>query len=287
MPAVGIDYLQDGVRAVYIRKKVGGVGVGTFLRVGGVNTASAAREATVRDVPGNNVIYRTDSKFQKYTVPVGFYGLRPEAVEFYLGGSLRQLGDVAVFEESANSQPSGFEMFIESDSVGSGNEAAAMGEYYPVCVVSNFQNPKTSGEYVNFTADVTATADPNGIVRHLIFDRDSLPFAITDNMPTLDLPVALPADGATSVSLTADITLTFAVNIDNATAQAIELYNNSDNTLVPASVSTTTTVVTVNPTSDLDASTSYTLRVPGSVAASTGGAKLGNAIYLDFTTAAS
>jgi serine protease AprX len=92
-----------------------------------------------------------------------------------------------------------------------------------------------------------------------------------------------PADGATSVDRSTNVTVTFSEPMDKASVQsAFSLTRTSDGSPVSGTFSWSGNAMTFHPSADLDATTQYTARVAGGA----GGAKdtAGNALASDATT---
>ena len=244
-----VNILQDGVRALYIRKKVGGTPSGPFYKLAGVNSASTTRNVTERELPGDNVTFRKDSKFNDYEVALSLWTARPDLLMYFLGGTTTEVGDRTIFEEDANSQPTQFEMFIESDGVGEDSETVSIGEHYLLCNVSNFQNAKSSGEYTTFELTVTCTATSAGVSRRLIYDANELPFEMANDVTGALMASTTPSDGSTLATTGTAIDIVYAENMDATTAAThIEVFSNGvlevEGTDYDATVSTVTISLT-------------------------------------------
>ena len=140
--------------------------------------------------------------------------------------------------------------------------------------------------YYSFTATATDTAGNT--------DTQSVTITVTDvddSAPTLSS--SSPSDGSTSFNASNNITLTFneAVDVESgnivlykADGTAIETFNVTSSGLVTGTGSTT---ITINPTSDLDNSTSYYIQIAVSAfddSSSNSYAGISDTTTLNFTT---
>ena len=88
------------------------------------------------------------------------------------------------------------------------------------------------------------------------FDAVQVPSAGSPSALTL---TPVPTDGASGISVSADQTLTFSNPMDGNVLNGITLVQASDDSVVPASITINEarTVVTINPTSDLNSAEEY------------------------------
>jgi hypothetical protein len=119
----------------------------------------------------------------------------------------------------------------------------------------------------------------------LALDGSTTPPATDTTAPTVS--TVSPASGATGTAVSANVTATFSEAMDAATITGANVTLTAGGTAVPAAVSydAGTRVATLNPTSDLAASTSYTATVTTGVKDVAGNA-LASARTWTFTTAA-
>lgn len=260
-----IPYSQDGITGGWIRA-LGSNGdpTGAYLELAGINAANFQREVATRTLLGNNTTYKEDSTFQKFTGTVTVWAQRADLLAYCLPGSLSVVGNKATFTETATGLPTRFALYIKSGADGENGEDGVIGEIFPNCICQNWQNAKTSGEYVGFELTVTAIANSAGTVRQLIFDQDEVAFdtAATDTTaPTIDS--VSPADSATGVAVDATVTVTFDEAMILSSLSGIKIYNPSTGAVVSTGVTLNAakTVATVAH-SDFATSTTYNLLVP-------------------------
>jgi len=287
------NYLQDGTRAGYIRElDENGDPTGNFLELRGINAADLQRVVTERTVPAKNTRLRKDSKVEAYEGDVQLACLRADMLEFFLPGELSVVGNKATFTEKVNKQPKRFALYIESDAVGVNDEAGAIGEFYPQVTATNFQNAKTSGEYVSFVATLSAEPKDGTDARQIIFDGDSTPFNVTNDTTAPTVSSTTPTAAATGVAVGANITVEFSESMNESSLSNIKLFAKGTGAVVSATLTYTETggppvdtfTATLNPASDLSASTDYVLMIPASVRDANGVYKAADQ-FVEFATA--
>jgi hypothetical protein len=287
-------YSQDGISSVYIRELVAGVGTGSWKKVGGVNSASVTREVTDRELLGDNVVYRATSKFKQYTGTLGFFGQSWDMLEFFLPGSLATVGNKTTFSETTTGQPTKFELAIFSDADEEDGDVAVICEHFKNCQATNWNAPKTSGEYATFEVAFKGLGNAAGIPRDLILDEDlvGVDVATSDTTaPTVSAHV--PTAAATGVVVSANLTVDFSEQMNELsveTAANYSLIKLSDSTHIDLSLATITYVVdtpfrvTINPASSLAAATEYALIIKRGVR-DVAGNHMANDYVTTFTTA--
>ena len=292
-------YSQDGISSVYIRELVAGVGTGSWKKVGGVNAISVTREVTDRELLGDNITYRKTSKFKQYTGTMGFYGQAWDMLEFFLPGSLATVGNKTTWSETTTGQPTKFEMAVFSDADEEDGDVAVICEHYKNCQATNFNAPKTSGEYVTFEVAFTGLGNSSGVPRDLILDEDLVGLDVATSDTTAPTVTAhVPTAAATGVVVSADITVTFSEAMNELSAETAANYSLiklSDSTHINLALATITYAetggppvdtfrVTINPASSLGAATEYALIVKRGVK-DVAGNNLANDYVTTFTTA--
>ncbi|MGO2233527.1 MAG: DUF4347 domain-containing protein, partial [Marinomonas sp.] len=135
--------------------------------------------------------------------------------------------------------------------------------------------PNTSFPLQNSEAFLVADFDHDGDEDVIVADGAGVPsyyrqdgtVAGTDNKPPV-IDSATPTNNATGIEPTANITLTFDEIISSTGTGAIKIYKTSDNSLVesiPGNDGRVTgsgsSTITINPTTDLDASTEYYIQI--------------------------
>lgn len=287
-------YSQDGISSVYIRELVAGVGTGSWKKVGGVNSASVTREVTDRELLGDNVVYRATSKFKQYTGTLGFFGQSWDMLEFFLPGSLATVGNKTTFSETTTGQPTKFEMAIFSDADEEDGDVAVICEHFKNCQATNWNAPKTSGEYATFEVAFKGLGNAAGIPRDLILDEDLVGLDVVASDTTAPTVAAhVPTAAATGVVVSANLTVNFSEEMNELsveTAANYSLIKLSDSTHVDLSLAAITYVagspfqVTINPASSLGAATEYALIVKRGVR-DVAGNHMANDYVTTFTTA--
>lgn len=264
-------YSQDGIQAVYIRELVAGVGAGSWKKIGGVNAMSVTRNITERELLGDNVTYRKTSKFKDFTGTISFYGQAWDMLDFFLPGSVSVTGNTATFSETTTGQPTKFEMAVFSDADEEGGDVAVICEHYKNCQATNWNNAKTSAEYVTFEVEFTGLGNDSGVPRDLILDEDliGMDVATSDTTPPT-VSAHVPTAAATGVSVSANLTVDFSEEMNELsveTASNYALIKLSDSSHINLSLATITYAagspyrVTINPASDLASATEYALVV--------------------------
>ena len=140
-----------------------------------------------------------------------------------------------------------------------------------------------SSRYVQYRSTLATT---NSAVSPTLADVSvAYETAATDTTPPT-ITDRSPAAAATGVPITANITATFSEPIDPATVTGSSFHVRAQGagTDVPAAVSVSGSIATLNPTADLDPSTVYDVTVAATVADLAGNA-LGTADTWSFTTA--
>lgn len=289
MAVATTPYSQDGINAGWIRNlDSSGDPTGNYLELKGFNAANLNREVTTRTLLSNNTTYKETSKVQKYSGTVTLVALRADMLEYFLPGALVIDGTVATFTETVSGQPTKFAMYLKSDADGESGEAGAIGEFYYDCQVTNFTNPKVTGEYVSFEATITALAK-SGNIRQMIFDSSSVVFNTSGDStaPTVSSVTASAGTWSGSVATTANIVITFSESMKEADLANIKIYAKSTGALVAYAGTYDNGdpyTWTMNPTSDFSSATDYVVHIPDTI-------RDANGVYLaapefhDFTTA--
>lgn len=285
------QYSQDGIAAGYLKELDSSLNeTGSFLRLQGINAADMQREVTERSLPGNNTIYKEDSKFLKYTGTVTIWAYRADMLKFFLPGSLVISGNKATFTETSTGLPTRFRLYLKSDADGENGEDGVIVEKYYNCICTNWSNPKTSGEYVSVEVTITAIALTSGEVRDIIVDADGVgvDFAETDSTaPTIS--AVSPADSATGVAVDAAVTVSFSEKMIESSLSGIRIWDPSDGSILSTGVTIVNTgsapyVATVAH-SAFSTSTTYNLFVP-STCRDLAGNEIGTVQETSFTTTA-
>jgi len=279
-------YSQDGIQSVYIRELVDGVGSGAWKKVGGVNSVSVTRNTSDRELLGDNVTYRKTSKFKDYTGTINFYGQSWEMLEFFLPGTLNTVGNKTTFSESTSGQPTKFEMAIFSDADEEDGDVAVICEHYKNCQATNWNNPKTSAEYVTFAVDFTGLGNSLGVPRDLILDEDLIGLDV-DGDETAPTVADVDASAGTfpgSVTVSANVLVDFSEEMLDTTINTtnLKLIKVSDGSVVAAAVTYVAGSpfrATINPNSNLSSATAYLVLVRNQVRDAAG-----NFMAADYTT---
>jgi Big-like domain-containing protein len=282
------NYLQDGTRAGYIRAlDENGDPTGNFLELRGINAADLQRVVTERIVPAKNTRLRKDSKLEAYEGTVSLACLRADMLEYFLPGETSISGNKVTFTEKVNQQPKRFALYIESDAVGVNDEPGAIGEFYPQCTATNFNNAKTSAEYVTFEVTVSAEPKDGTDARQFVFDEDGLPFNVSgdDTAPTVS--TATPANSATDVAIDANLVLVFSQDMNENSLKNIKMWDPDTGTPVVLAldsyVSGTKTATFTH--ADFTNNNEYEYMVPDTVRNAAGVYKAADEFYR-FTTVA-
>lgn len=279
-------YSQDGIQSVYIRELVAGVGTGNWFKVGGVNSLSISRETTERELLGDNATYRKTSKFKQFSGTMQFYGQAWEMLAFFIPGTLNTSGNKTTFSESTTGQPTKFEMAVFSDADEEGGDVAVMCEHFKNCQATNWNNAKTSGEYVTFEVTFTGLGNDSGIPRDLILDEDLVGMDVTgdDTAPTVSDVDASSGTFPGAVDVDANILVDFSEEMLEATITTtnLKLIKISDGSVVAAAVTYTPGApyrATINPNSSLSSAATYMVLVRNQVRD-----EAGNFMAADYTT---
>lgn len=286
MPVQTKRYSQDGISSVYIRELVDGVGSGAWKKVGGVNALSISREVTERELLGDNVTYRKTSKFKQFTGTMTFYGQAWDMLDFFLPGSLSTTGNKSTFSETTTGQPTKFEMAVFSDADEEDGDVAVMCEHYKNCQATNWNNAKTSGEYVGFEVTFTGLGNSSGVPRDLILDEDLVGMDVTgdETAPTVSDVDASSGTFPGAVAVASNILVDFSEEMLEATITTtnLKIIKISDGSVVAAAVTYTAGTpfrATINPNSNLSSATSYMVLVRNQVRDAAG-----NFMAADYTT---
>jgi len=153
---------------------------------------------------------------------------------------------------------------------------------------------KITAVKTNYKFDVVGDASRMQGVKRVHGDEDLTNFDGASWFSAVQVPVAgtpdtltltpVPTDGATGISVSADQTLTFSNPMDGNVLNGIALVQTSDDSVVPASITINAarTVVTINPTSNLNSAEEYYIVVVN--ATDIYGQTLANTL-VNFTTA--
>jgi phi13 family phage major tail protein len=143
-------------------------------------------------------------------------------------------------------------------------------------VATKAESPDPKSLQLVFTAIRTTykfdLGDINDSVKRIIGDEDTTNFSgsawfnavqtpAVGSVSALALSSSTPADAATGVVVTADLTLTFNNALVNSAIYNVVLLDPSDGSVIASAISLDSTkkIVTVNPTASLSASTDYIL----------------------------
>jgi|GEM_PF-5071874 len=139
------------------------------------------------------------------------------------------------------------------------------------------------GDYVSITLDVWIQDQPV-----IEFNETAIALTVTPDTTPPTISSTVPADAATGISKTANLSVTFSEAIQAGDVTADHFILTTDAGVAVATTLTlnapTNTIVSINPTSDLDASTDYLLVITG--VHDVAGNVLASPSIINFTTGA-
>lgn len=289
-----IPWTQDGVAGCYLQgQDESGNAAGTRFKLEGMNSFDTQRNVTERSLPGDNTIYIKNSKFQDFAITANFAGLIGDVMEYALPGVKTVDGDVMTFDETVTGQAKKVVLYQVSDLVSKNGDVGQSLETFWDAQFTNLGNPKTSGELVTWQGTISALAkERSGLLtpRQWKFFKNGIALPAIPGGDAIDAPEVdstTPAQGATGVSVSANLVAVFSEDMDVASLSNVILTKASDGTrhaLNAPTYNVGTKTATWTHT-NLSSSSLYVWTLEGGKIKSAAGAYLDGDVYRTFTTA--
>ncbi len=231
---------------------------GTAVDVPGITSLKLTPTFVEKQLKGDESVIDTYAKLEQIDWSIEHGVISLDALAIMIGGKVTESGETPsqtqTFTLTKDDLPQYFKLEAKCDYADVGDAHFVLYK----CKCTSFDYTLQGEEYATISASGKAIPTmKGGKVKDIIFNETAADI-VTGTAPGALTVTTNPADGASSVAVDANITWTFSNEIRPSDVSAANFtVTKNDGTAVAGTLSYANKVVTFNPTSDLDTSSTY------------------------------